>query len=114
MKEIYSGNLYYGWLILAVCFFITVVSSGSRSSMGVFITPMESDLEWSRSTISRVLSLGIFVGALSYVVIGYLHSRFKQSRFIACVHFHLRLYGKLLFKRGFVCDNSLSSRPLVF
>ena len=76
MKQIYSGNLYYGWLILAVCFFITVVSSGSRSSMGVFITPMESDLEWSRSTISRVLSLGIFVGALSYVVIGYLHDKY--------------------------------------
>lgn len=76
MNKMLPSNLYYGWLILAVCFFITICSSGSRASMGVFITPMESDLEWSRSTISRVLSLGILVGALSYVVIGYLHDKY--------------------------------------
>ena len=76
MKKTLPDNLYYGWLILAICFFLTMCTSGVRSSMGVFITPIESDLEWSRTTISRVLSLGILVGALSFLLTGYLHDKY--------------------------------------
>ena len=73
-KEI--SKIYYGWLVLAVCFFIVMCSSGVRSSMGVFITPMESDMQWNRNDITRVLSLGIFVGALSFLIMGYLYDRY--------------------------------------
>ena len=71
-----TSKIYYGWLVLAVCFFIVMCSSGVRSSMGVFITPMEADMEWSRNDITRVLSLGIFVGALSFLIMGYLYDRY--------------------------------------
>ena len=71
-----TPKLYYGWLVLAVCFFIVMCSSGVRSSMGVFITPMEADMQWARNDITRVLSLGIFVGALSFIVMGYLYDRY--------------------------------------
>ena len=49
-------KFYYGWLVLAVGFVI-MCGMGIRSSFGVFITPMEEDLNWNRSTITRVLSL---------------------------------------------------------
>ena len=71
-----SRNLYYGWFVLAVCFFIALSAFGIRSSMGVFVTPLEADMGWSRADITRVLSLGILVGAVSFVVTGYLHDRF--------------------------------------
>lgn len=71
-----SRNLYYGWFVLAVCFFIALSAFGIRSSMGVFVTPLEADMGWSRADITRVLSLGILVGAVSFLVTGYLHDRF--------------------------------------
>jgi len=77
-----TPKLYYGWLVLAVCFFIVMCSSGVRSSMGVFITPMETDMQWARNDITRVLSLGIFVGALSFILMGYLYDRYGGRRVI--------------------------------
>ena len=71
-----SRNLYYGWFVLAVCFFIALSAFGIRSSMGVFVTPLEADMGLSRAYITRVLSLGILVGAVSFLVTGYLHDRF--------------------------------------
>ena len=71
-----SRNLYYGWFVLAVCFFIALSAFGIRSSMGVFVTPLDADMGWSRADITRVLSLGILVGAVSFLVTGYLHDRF--------------------------------------
>ena len=71
-----SRNLYYGWFVLAVCFFIALSAFGIRSSMGVFVTPLEADMGWSRADITRVLSLVILVGAVSFLVTGYLHDRF--------------------------------------
>ena len=78
-----TPKLYYGWLVLAVCFFVLMCSSGVRSSIGVFITPMEADMQWSRNEITRVLSLGIFVGALSFIVMGYLYDKYGGRRVIS-------------------------------
>ncbi|HAT22556.1 MAG: hypothetical protein CL900_04370 [Dehalococcoidia bacterium] len=58
-------------------------STGVRSSMGVFITPMEADMQWGRNDITRVLSLGIFVGALSFIVMGYLYDKYGGRRVIS-------------------------------
>ena len=58
-------------------------SSGVRSSMGVFITPMEADMQWARNDITRVLSLGIFVGALSFILMGYLYDKYGGRRVIS-------------------------------
>lgn len=49
--------------------------------MGVFVTPLEADMGWSRADITRVLSFGILVGAISFLVTGYLHDRFG-GRFV--------------------------------
>jgi MFS family permease len=51
--------------------------------MGVFITPMEADMQWARNDITRVLSLGIFVGALSFIVMGYLYDKYGGRRVIS-------------------------------
>ena len=51
--------------------------------MGVFITPMEADMQWGRNEITRVLSLGIFVGALSFIVMGYLYDKYGGRRVIS-------------------------------
>jgi MFS family permease len=70
-----SGKFYYGWLVLAVSTFLIMSVFGVRQSLGVFVTPMEADLNWTRAEITRILSFGIFFGAISFVFIGYLQDR---------------------------------------
>ena len=62
-------------------FFIALAAFGIRSAMGVVVTPLEADMGWSRADITRVLSFGILVGAISFLVTGYLHDRFG-GRFV--------------------------------
>ena len=71
-----SGKVYYGWLVLAVSTFLIMTAFGIRQSTGVFVTPMESDLNWTRAEITRILSFGIFFGAISFVFIGTLQDKF--------------------------------------
>ena len=40
-------------------------------------------MQWSRNEITRVLSLGIFVGALSFIVMGYLYDKYGGRRVIS-------------------------------
>ena len=40
-------------------------------------------MQWARNDITRVLSLGIFVGALSFIVMGYLYDRYGGRRVIS-------------------------------
>ncbi|PZC41991.1 MAG: MFS family permease/MFS family permease [Chloroflexi bacterium] len=44
---------------------------------------MEADMQWARNDITRVLSLGIFVGALSFIVMGYLYDKYGGRRVIS-------------------------------
>ncbi len=102
-------KFYYGWLVLAVGFFVIMCGMGIRSSFGVFITPMEEDLNWNRNTITRVLSLGIFIGALSFVVVGYLNDKFG-GRLIVIVC--LSVLGLTTFFTGRI--NSIPSFVLIY
>lgn len=79
-----TEKLYYGWLILALCFFLIMCGFGIRTSMGVFIVPIENDLGWNRANISRVLSLGILIGAFSFLVVGYLNDKYG-GKIIICL-----------------------------
>ena len=45
-------RFFYGWVILAACFMVTTVASGTMMGFGVFITPMAEDMGWSHSALS--------------------------------------------------------------
>ena len=102
-------NLDYAWLILAVCLFMMMCTQGTRTAMGVFVTPMEEDLQWSRADISRVLALGIFIGAMSFVVMGYLQDKYGSKKVI-CLS--LVLLGASIMLTSRV--NSIPSFALIF
>ncbi len=64
--------LYYGWVIVAVCFFIVVTSAGARSSFGAFFNPMREDFGWSFGLTSLAISIGMLVGGFFGPIGGYL------------------------------------------
>ena len=50
-------RFFYGWVILAACFMVTAVASGTMMGFGVFITPMVENMGWSHSALSLLYSL---------------------------------------------------------
>jgi len=61
-------RFFYGYVIVAATFSITVVIHGIMFSFGVFFTPMLDDFGWDRALLSGVMTLhGIMYGSLSLV-----------------------------------------------
>lgn len=56
MNKVKKGGLYYGWIVVAACLFIGVISFGIRYSYGVFFKSLEQDFGWSRALTSGVFS----------------------------------------------------------
>ena len=48
---------HYAWVVVAVCFAVTVMAAGVRSTSGVLIVPLEDEFGWSRATISFALGI---------------------------------------------------------
>src|ERR1700752_2370502 len=52
---------HYAWIIVAVCFAVTVMAAGVRSTPGVLIVPLENEFGWSRATISFALGVNLLL-----------------------------------------------------
>src|SRR2546426_10396275 len=68
-------RFFYGWVILAACFLVTTVASGTMMGFGVFITPMAEDMGWSHSALSFSYSLSAIVTGIGVLIVGsFLHT----------------------------------------
>ncbi|MCH9010322.1 MAG: MFS transporter [Chloroflexi bacterium] len=76
-------GIFYGWFILAAGFFALFVSTGARSSFGVFIIPMTEDFGWSRSSISAAIAVGWLINGISQPFLGRLYDRMGGRKIIS-------------------------------
>lgn len=67
---------YYGWIVVAVCFFIVLISAGPRTGFGAFFNPMREDFGWSYGLTSLALSIAMLVGGFFGPLGGYLLDKF--------------------------------------
>jgi len=74
--SIRRNGIFYGWIILGACFFTLFMAAGARNGLGVFVVPMSNDLEWSRTSFSLAVSIGLLVNALSQPFLGRIFDRF--------------------------------------
>src|SRR5262245_21621753 len=88
-------RFFYGWVILAACFLVTTVASGTMMGFGVFITPMAEDMGWSHSALSFSYSLSALVTGIGVLVVGlFLHTHsirliFFLSTVIHCLGIYM-------------------------
>ena len=75
-EENSTEPLYYGWIVVAVCFFIVLISAGARTSFGAFFNPMREDFGWSYGVTSLALSIGILFWGFFGPFGGYLLDKF--------------------------------------
>ena len=72
------NGIFYGWIILGASFFTLFITTGARNGLGVFIVPMSepTQLDWSRTSISLAISIGLLVNGVSQPFLGRIFDRF--------------------------------------
>ena len=115
-------RLYYGWYIVATCFFIAFLTVGAQNAFGIFVIPMSEEFGWNRTTISFAAALGFLVNGLTQPFIGHVFDRLGGRRvilwglviiglatFALSFTFHFLF---LVFMFGFVLSPALSGPSL--
>jgi MFS family permease len=68
---------FYGWYLVVGLGVTTIVSYGiSQYLFGVLVVPIQTDLHWSRATISGAFSLGVVISGFLGLIIGRLVDRY--------------------------------------
>ena len=69
-------RIYYGYIVLAACFLIMTIVSGTQYSFGVFFKPMLDQFGWTRASTSAPFSLNLILLGLFSILAGKLGDRF--------------------------------------
>ena len=71
-----AGRVFYGWIIVAVCWVVNFVVFGiSVNTFTVYVKPIQADLDWSRGEISLAISLAAVAMGLGAPFIGWVIDR---------------------------------------
>jgi MFS family permease len=70
------SKFFYGYVIVAVAFFVIVLMSGTLYTFGVFLKPLAEELGASRAVVSGAHSLCVFMVGAFFILTGRLTDRF--------------------------------------
>jgi len=95
-------GLFYGWVIVALSFFLIALIFGVRLSFGIFLDVLtRSELGWSRAATAGVFSVTMVVFTLLGLPAGWLLDRFGARR--------VYLFGLLVMVSGLVMTSRMGS-----
>lgn len=66
-----TGGIFYGWIVLGLSFTVLCVAYGIQFTFGVFMTAIEADTGWDRTSLSVPYSVYIFVYSALGAVTGW-------------------------------------------
>lgn len=73
-------RLHYAWIAAGVTFLTLLVAAGSRATPGVILLPLGNEFQWSRATVSFVVSINILLYGLIGPFAAALYQRFGLRR----------------------------------
>src|SRR5258707_15004926 len=105
-------RLHYAWIAAGVTFFTLLAAAGARATPGVILLPIGNEFQWSRATVSSIVSINIFLYGMIGPFAAALYHRFGLRRTMmaamACVSAGLGLsmlathYWQFVLLWGFV------------
>ncbi len=81
MTESRASRWYYGWNIVAAAGLLTLLTVGTRMSIGPFFLPMARDLGFSRSMLAGVVAIGMLCYGIAMPLAAHLAVR-RGTRFV--------------------------------
>ena len=54
-----TRRIHYGWVVAAVTFLVLLAAAGFRSTIGVFVVPLEDEFGWSRAEVSLAIAINL-------------------------------------------------------
>ena len=91
-------RIFYGWYVLAACFFLLFFQAGARFSFGIMFKPMMTQLGWDRASISLVFFSNMIFFALTLSIAGKLYDRWGPKWVILISTLFLSVgYGSISF-----------------
>ena len=63
-------GFFYGYIVVALAFLITVILGGTLYTFGVFFKPLSDEFGWTRAATSGAFSLYMALHGLLYIVTG--------------------------------------------
>ncbi|NNJ11038.1 MFS transporter [Chloroflexales bacterium ZM16-3] len=71
-------GIFYGWVVVLVCFLVLCVNFGVRLSFGIFFEALTrgGEFGWTRADTAGVFSLSVLVQAFTSALVGWLLDRF--------------------------------------
>ena len=73
-------RLHYAWIAAGVTFFTLLAAAGARATPGVVLLPFGNEFQWSRATVSSIVSINIFLYGLIGPFAAALYQRFGLRR----------------------------------
>ena len=70
LKKSGSSGIYYGFVIVAVCFLLQAVGWGVFNSLGIFFKPLMTEFGWPRSLVASSISIGMLVVGSNAILLG--------------------------------------------
>jgi len=68
-------TFFYGYVIIFICFILQMIMLGPRSSFGVFIKPITTELDWPRALIAGSFSVSVIIQGFFGIIMGWLNDR---------------------------------------
>ena len=96
-----GGSLYFGWYIVATCFFVAFLSIPGRQGFGLFVTEMEPTFGWNRADISWVGSIGFLLNGAMQPIMGALFDKYGPRKVFG---FGLVIMGLAIMSLAFIKD----------
>ena len=54
-----TSRIHYAWVIAAVTFLVLLAAAGFRSTVGVFVVPLEDEFGWGRDEVSLAIAINL-------------------------------------------------------
>ena len=75
-----ASRFHYGWIAAGVTFVVLLAAAGARATPGVILLPIGNEFQWSRATVSSIVSINIFLYGLIGPFAAALYQRFGLRR----------------------------------
>ena len=72
-----ARKIHYGWIAAGVTFLTLLAAAGARATPGVIMLPIGNEFQWSRASVSAIVSLNI-------LLFGLIAAAFRRSARRAC------------------------------